>query len=295
MNPNISNWRFCKVRKGEKVPYPANWQNMPLTLDKIPKGENYGLLSGEHSGILAIDFDGPWAFEWWTKNLPDAVLPETICWSSGKEGRIQYAYLVKEEYWKLIRTVKYDNGLPKPDKEGIEFRWNGCQSVLPPSIHPDTHKPYQWIGAEEVTEIPDGILAYLIEVNLPQKPIATTKSHTKSIGVNSPEIVELDKALCEFNKHYPSLSYDMWRNITWACITHVGQNAGLAAMMTFYPEQVAGEYEKLARTYHTNNAPSIGTIIHLIHQHNPTFNTQPKYKNFELVKEILYKHRAQTK
>jgi len=31
-------------------------------------------------------------------------------------------------------------------REGLEFRWLGWQSVLPPSIHPLTKQPYKWIN-----------------------------------------------------------------------------------------------------------------------------------------------------
>lgn len=54
----------------------------------------------------------------------------------------------------------------------LEFRWNEC-STLPPSIHPDTGKPYIWKNTGEIAECPDFILDLMREapaVELPKKP-----------------------------------------------------------------------------------------------------------------------------
>ena len=58
------NWRYCRVRAGEKKPYPAGWQNNPLTLEQVDS-ENIGLILGpKGNGICAIDFDGTTAWAW---------------------------------------------------------------------------------------------------------------------------------------------------------------------------------------------------------------------------------------
>lgn len=284
--PNISNWKFCKVKKGTKVPYPSDWQKNPLTLEQIPVGDNYGLLSGVHSGILAIDFDGMWAFNWWNNNL-GINLPNTIAWTSCRENRVQYAYSVPVELWPYIKTRKWSNGLDAPNKEGIEFRWNGCQSVLPPSIHPDTGKQYQWVGENEIVDCPLEILEFLIGQNTKTTKIATTTATRVVATVNSPELGELDKVLTAFKQHYPRLSYDEWRNATWACITHAGVLGGVAAMQVFYPEQKRGEYEVLANSYVSTSAPSIASLIFAIQQRDSTFSTLPPHKNEKLILEKL--------
>ncbi|MEG4484842.1 DUF3987 domain-containing protein [Microcoleus sp. D2_18a_B4] len=54
----------------------------------------------------------------------------------------------------------------------LEFRWNEC-STLPPSIHPDTGKPYFWKNEGDIAEVPYFILDLMREapaVELPKKP-----------------------------------------------------------------------------------------------------------------------------
>jgi len=292
MKPDISTWKFCKVKQGSKVPYPKDWQNKPLDLDQIPAGDNYGLLSGIHSGILAIDFDGLWAFNWWEENM-HISLPNTIAWTSGRENRVQYAYTVPKELWNYIKTVKFNNGIKKPDNEGIEFRWNGLQSVLPPSIHPDTGKEYQWVGNDVTAECPIEILEFLIEKNGKKTPrtskVATLTPVTSQTAFSSPELAELNKVLTEYKKFYPVLSYDEWRNVTWSSITHCGHLGGIAAMMTFYPEQESGEYDRLADSYVSASAPGIGSLIFAIQQRDANFTVAPKYKDEKLVRAVLNK------
>ena len=38
-------WRYCRVRSGEKKPYPADWQNNPLKLLQVDS-KNIGLILG---------------------------------------------------------------------------------------------------------------------------------------------------------------------------------------------------------------------------------------------------------
>lgn len=285
MTPNIQHWRFCNVYKNDKRPYPDDWQNCPLTLDQLD-GNNYGLLSGRHSGVLAIDFDGLWAFDWWEKTLSHIKLPETIMWSSGVPNRVQMAFNVDEIYWPHIKTRKFTNGLKKPDLEGIEFRFDGCQSVLPPSVHPDTGKPYEWIGnVVDAADCPLELIEYLIELNI-QKQVVNN-APAKNITLDSSELEELDKVLQEYKRIYPNLGYDQWRNTTWACITHVGHAAGIAVMQTFYPEQQAGEYDKLAKTYKAGNTWSIGSLIKMVQEKEPSFALVPKYANPVLIRQLL--------
>lgn len=64
----------------------------------------------------------------------------------------------------------------------LEFRWNEC-STLPPSIHPDTGKPYIWKNEGEIAECPDFILQLMIQkppVVLPQPEKARTAQYIDS-------------------------------------------------------------------------------------------------------------------
>jgi hypothetical protein len=56
---------------------------------------------------------------------------------------------VPEAAWHRIKYQKILTGISGDDgkEECLEFRWIGHQSVLPPSIHPGTGKPYVWINS----------------------------------------------------------------------------------------------------------------------------------------------------
>lgn len=138
---------------GDKRPYRKNWQNeTPITKALIErdirngKAKGYGLRTGIISGgIVAIDADGHAAHEKITELSGGEPLPETVAFTSNKPGRSQYLFHVPQEYWEAIATKKIAAAWNEEGKaiEFLEFRWDGCQSVLPPSVHPQTGF-YRW-------------------------------------------------------------------------------------------------------------------------------------------------------
>ncbi|CAD5910541.1 hypothetical protein PCC9214_00002 [Planktothrix tepida] len=153
------NFCLCPVN-GNKQPYQKDWTksgffpDSPLLVKEIKSGKakGYGLLTGKiNGGIVAVDCDGKAAHDF-AKNL--GGLPHTVSFSSGLEGRAQYLYQIPSEYWDAITTKKLNTGeIGGNGKEVLlELRWNGCQSVLPPSVHPET-KIYKWINSIENTAI----------------------------------------------------------------------------------------------------------------------------------------------
>ncbi|MEZ2241763.1 DUF3987 domain-containing protein [Microcoleus sp.] len=121
-------------------------------------------------GLMAIDFDGPTAFDKYLEFSGGEGLPETPRWTSGRDGHFQILLDVVPEKWEGLKPQKIE--LPNGDK--LELRWNQC-STLPPSIHPDTKKPYYWEKSDcAIAACPDFILDLMREspaVTLPEKPI----------------------------------------------------------------------------------------------------------------------------
>jgi len=90
-------------------------------------------------------------------------LPNTVSWTSGKPGRYQLLFQVPPDIrvnlqnftryvvtqWQGIETAKDESGKPS---ELLEFRYNCCQSVLPPSRHPDTGA-YRWLNSVANTSV----------------------------------------------------------------------------------------------------------------------------------------------
>ncbi|MEB3886151.1 DUF3987 domain-containing protein [Lyngbya sp. CCY1209] len=145
--------------RGSKAPYRKNWQHeKPCDRDTIEKdietgrAKGYGLRTGAISGgIVAVDCDGEPAHK-----LAESSggLPPTVSFTSNKPGRAQYLYQIPESEWGNVETRKIKTGQKGDDGKEVllELRWNGCQSVLPPSVHPETGQ-YQWINSPGETAI----------------------------------------------------------------------------------------------------------------------------------------------
>lgn len=176
-----SHWSLTPLQ--DKSPKRLNWQSegfiphatiRDLILNgeaKISKAGNnytqywsgYGLRTGEASGgIIAIDVDGESA-----KPLLEAIsggdIPHTVSWTSSKPGRYQLAFQIPDEVRPLLTDfnrkalTQWENLKTARDKEDkpielLEFRYNRCQSALPPSRHPTTGS-YEWIVSPEKAEV----------------------------------------------------------------------------------------------------------------------------------------------
>jgi uncharacterized membrane protein YgcG len=156
-----SEWALTPVY-GDKRPYRQNWQNeRPLTKElmardiKNGKAKGFGLRTGTVSGgIVAVDADGPAAHEKILELSGGVLLPETVAFTSNKPGRCQYLFHVPQEYWVAIATKKISTAIKGEDGkiQQLELRWDGCQSVLPPSVHPETGF-YRWRKSPEEVAI----------------------------------------------------------------------------------------------------------------------------------------------
>ncbi len=172
-------WVFTPVK--DKRPLRPDWQHetaipRDILLDLLKNGQELisakgkpwhchwtgiGLRLGTISGgLLAIDCDGELA-EAKLQELSQGELPPTVSWTSGKAGRRQLLYQIPSEIHDKIKTIKLDCG----DGQYLEYRWEGCQSVLPPSRHPETGQ-YHWLLSPQqqcVAAAPQWLLDYLIE------------------------------------------------------------------------------------------------------------------------------------
>ena len=171
LDPIPADWALTPVLE-DKRPYRTNWQketaltreNLIATIhdgDSITRKngsiskiypQGYGLRTGKVSGgILSIDVDGPAAQD---KLTELGELPKTISFTSGKTGRCQYLLRLPEQYWEVFKTFKINTKVKGEDgkEQQLEFRWDGCQSVLPPSVHPETGF-YKWVNSPQDCQI----------------------------------------------------------------------------------------------------------------------------------------------
>jgi AraC-like DNA-binding protein len=138
-----------------KQPYQKNWVKKECDrseiLAELENGKATGIGLKLGNGLLAIDFDGLSATKMLAKlagsNSLD-IFSETTAWTSGRAGRKQCLFSVAEADWPRLRNLPIPTGVIGNDgkEERLEFHWIGRQSVLPPSLHPGTGKPYEWIN-----------------------------------------------------------------------------------------------------------------------------------------------------
>jgi hypothetical protein len=136
----------------DKIPYRKNWTKTNIDrlscLEELESGRATGLGLKLGKGLLAVDIDGESAAKLLLKLSGQNTFPITTAWTSGRPGRRQYLLSVEEKDSPRCRNLRIGTGIVGDDgkEECLEFRWLGTQSVLPPSIHPLTKKPYTWIN-----------------------------------------------------------------------------------------------------------------------------------------------------
>lgn len=136
-------WALCAIERGKKAPVYDGWNVSAFPAESIEALDNGAGLLHAKSGTCALDIDHmelarPWLAE---RGIDiDALMaePSAVMISSGRPGRAKLVYRLT----KPLRTLK-------PKGSGLELRCasadgKSVQDVLPPTIHPDTKKPYEW-------------------------------------------------------------------------------------------------------------------------------------------------------
>lgn len=178
-----------------KQPYQKGWNEKSYSqseiLAELTDGKATGLGLKLGNGLLAIDIDGHSAWEWLKKLAGSndlTTFSETTAWTSGRAGRKQCLFSVEEADWHRIDNLRISTGVTGDDDKGeyLEFRWLGQQSVLPPSIHPGTGKPYEWIN-NPLEHPPLPAPQWLIELR--------ENYHSEYVSPNDPDLVRFPSRL----------------------------------------------------------------------------------------------------
>jgi len=269
----LTDWRFVPIDYGSKAPKVKDWQKKHYTLDQIPQNKNLGVILGEASnGLLAIDFDGPWTWDYWAENIKipfDNI--DTVTWTSNKPGRCQMAFTVPKEFWEFM-PGKFNKSGPIGDDgkpQQLEFRWGnnetGCQSVLPPSLHPDNKTDpniyYNWVRSPsqvKVQECPVELLEWVINDRKKEEYVSEPVEYPKTAPDDAVLLAE------QLKQWYPTLDYDTWIRVTWAFCNEIGYNEGIDIMRFFYPESKKGEYKSLSKSRPSGRKCTLGTVKKMI-------------------------------
>lgn len=160
-----------------KIPITKSWQKhcntLPSPSEKklyLSKIENsIGLPLGPCSGVIAIDIDSTDEEE---VRIIEKLLPPSPIVKVGKKGETRFYKYNGEQAKKLSRGGRMV----------IELLSTGNQTVLPPSIHPDTKKPYYYktkhkiesYDLSKLSALPNGIMDEI------DRAIPTDKSNSSS-------------------------------------------------------------------------------------------------------------------
>lgn len=123
-----------------------------------------GLLAirtGAPSGIVVIDVDPP-GIGTMKMLVSEGVLPRTLAAVTGRRG---YHMVYAHPGGKIMSGA--GKGGP-----GVDVKADGGYIVAPPSVHPVTRRPYQWLGSpgDDLTPLPGFWVERLRETARPARP-----------------------------------------------------------------------------------------------------------------------------
>lgn len=161
-------WSLCATRaEDNKVAYGREWESRgrPAKHWDDKSGDGVGLIHGL-SGTCAVDIDNlehaRVALAAIGVSLDELMAdPNAVQITSGREGRAKLMYrlppgaVLKRHalFWPLESDDSKNECI-------VEFRAGSTHDVLPPSIHPETRREYEWIGdPASMPTIPDALLS----------------------------------------------------------------------------------------------------------------------------------------
>lgn len=237
---------ICALPLGRKGPNVKCW-NLPENAITDPAGaskltEGVGLLHA-YSGTMALDVDDWGAASQWLLargvNLVQLFsAPDRVEIVSGRAGRAKLLFSLPASINAPVQTLQIQGD---DEKMILEFRCadsggNSMQDVLPPSIHPDTGKPYQWGGPGDwrnLPVIPDALfqvwqdeLPKRTKGSAPAVPLTLLPGLAPQsfgpqpgfapVGENLWGMTVLETALDHVS---PDTDYPTWRKIVWAVMS----------------------------------------------------------------------------
>ena len=146
------------IKPGTKHPAVNGWQCGRIDDDAWSPGCGIGVLCG-HGDLVAVDIDtdDPAVIK-----AVNAVLPPGC---PRKRGRKGVSVLMRA---KVPKKIKLPVGFASIDGKwtvcNVEVLTVGQQTVIPPSVHPDTKRPYEWVAG------PDDVVRSLYDMSIDDVP-----------------------------------------------------------------------------------------------------------------------------
>lgn len=143
-----------RLEPNEKYTKVNGWSTTTPSEDSVRRDfarpSNMGIRTGDmhrdNTCLIGIDVD-----------LEDAQLIRVVERAIGdkvpvKRGKKGYTYMVRFD--RQVATSRIPLKRNGKNKAAIDVLARGAQTVVPPSIHPDTGLPYQWVSGTPLHELP---------------------------------------------------------------------------------------------------------------------------------------------
>lgn len=202
-----------RLHKKSKAPVGKDWSEKPvLSFERLSRlykeGENVGVRLGKWSKVgggflhvIDLDIRDPGKADAARARLTE-LFPEWTSFPtviSGSGGESRHLYLITDKPFPSKKLAHSDEKIIGADGKKhwaweIELFGTGKQVAMPPSIHPDTGKPYRWLREFEFDDLDLGLGPYIrserigeiVEAEEPGEIVDDER--TKPLGLSDQEI-----------------------------------------------------------------------------------------------------------
>ena len=135
--------------------------------------------------------------------------------------------------------------------------------------------------------LPDDIIAGLVTNILEQQEQRESIAITPLEDFKEKTTQEIVEVLRELKRWYPDLSNGPRGRVTWAIAGNLGASETVSIMRSIWPDGHKNEkYEDFIKSFKRQDI-SLGTIYHMIRQHNPTYGKKPRNMSIDEIRNEL--------
>lgn len=272
----------------EKGPAISGWnkrENAIIDTKRAGKlGGNIGIAHAycSPSPTMALDIDDlPRAVVWLTARGIDVLAllatGDSVQITSGRPNRAKLIYRLPQNTPPIETVVITEEGMVagvEKDITVLEFRCATrtgltVQDVLPPSIHPDTGKPYEWSGKGHWQAIPELPLNLLSAWQGELAARASKRSRKSPLGSKltfEDDTPRKRALLSEWLNHISAdCSYELYRNIVWSILStgwHDAEEIADQWCQTAPERYYEAGFWNVVNSHDISRSPTLGTVWH---------------------------------
>ena len=181
-------YHVVPIRNKAKFPEDSNFLHFRIKPDELttyftPNREwNVGVIMGTEvsPGRFMVGIDIDEEDDVLIQRVRTAIDGEPVT----KKGRKGLTYLVCAPHEIKSKKFRRQDRITKKNYTAIDFMGVGNQTVVPPSIHPDTGQPYQWISERSLENCPPTDLPLIDEWTVVEIQTAVNKPDSPWFLIN---------------------------------------------------------------------------------------------------------------